>query len=89
MVCLPVDDEVPCLVVEVLPDDFDAVVLPRETELPPTVPRPVLLLEPTALLAVVFSAPVYLREHRYIVAISSRTRGGWLQPRDDGTLYSG
>ena len=57
---LPADTAVLCLdtvllAAEVLPEDFDAVALLRDTELPPTTPRPVLLLEPTPLLAVVFS----------------------------------
>ena len=54
MLCL----DTALLAADAPPEDFDAVALLRDTELPPTVPRPVLLLEPTPLLTVVFSVPV-------------------------------
>ena len=62
---LPDDTVVLCLETDRLaadvPEDLDEVALLRDTELPPTVPRPVLLLVPTPLLTVVFSVVVTVR----------------------------
>ena len=49
------------LTAELPPEDFDAVTLLREVERPPRVPRPVLLLDPTPRLTVVFPLSVNTR----------------------------
>lgn len=63
---LPEDAAELCLVTillacDAVPDDFDAVTLLREMLLPPSVPRPVLLLVPMPLLTVVFPDPANTR----------------------------
>ena len=68
---LPATAAVFCLVAvrlaaETLPEDFDAVTLLRDVLLPPMVPRPVLLLEPMPLLAVVLLEPANTRSSIWV-----------------------